>query len=239
MRNLSYWAKHHPAIARSIIVFSRCLLAAIAYFLGTELLKFDMELSPLWIYFFILVFFVTGATYPSVRKRDNYKKRKLYDLLIASCSFFMVLCLANQLNKPFALYQNAYASVIVDPSPYRNAEAKKLLEQFQKGEKTRFTSKEKRIIKREFKYQLGQFAKAKVLGRKATADQVLLIILACIAAVGLLYLVAALSCSIACNGADALAVIVLLAGTALIVWGLVRVIRSISRKRRQGKAQSS
>lgn len=239
MRNLSYWAKHHPVYARIIIVVSRCVLAAIAYFLGWQLLQFDIGLSPLWIYFFILLFFVTGATYPQARNWENYKSRKFYDLVIASCGFFIVLCLANQLNKPFTLYQNAQATVSVEPSLYKNAEAKKLLEQFQKGEKTKFTAKEKRIIKREFKYQLGQYVKAKVLGKKATADQVLLIILACIAAVGLLYLLAALSCTIACNGADALAIVVFVAGTAAIVWGLIRIIRSISRKRRKAETQSS
>lgn len=239
MRNLSYWAKYHPVHARVIIVIARCALAVIAYFLGTQLLQFGTELSPLWIYLLIITFFAAGATYPSARNRKNYSTRKMYDLVIASCGFFIVLCLANQLNRPFVLLQNSQAAVRVDPSPYKYAEAKKLLEQFQKGEKTKFTAKEKRIIKKEFKYQLGQYAKAKALGRKANAEQVLLIIVACIVAVGLLYLLSGLACTIACNGADALAVVVFVVGAAAIIWGLIRVIRSIKRKRSAQKTQSS
>jgi hypothetical protein len=238
MRNLSWWAKLHPASARSIIIISHCLLALIAYFLGTQLLQFGIEISPSWICFLILVFFVAAATYPS-KGKGNYTRRKLYDLIAAACSFFIMLCVTNQLDRPFVFHQNVQAAIKVEPSPYKNAEAKKLLEQFKNGEKTKFTRKEKRIIKSEFKYQLGQYAKAKITGRKVTAEQTLLIILACIGAVGLLYLLAGLACSISCNGSEALALIVFIAGTVAIVWGLIAIIRSINKKRATPKTRST
>jgi hypothetical protein len=228
MRKLSLWAKHHPAYARAIVVISHCLLIWIGYFLAIQLLERNIQLSPLLLYFFIGVFFIAGATYPR-KKSGNYRKRKLYDLVVACCSFSLVICAVFQLNSPLSVYQNAQATTI-EPSPYKYAEAKTLLEQFKNGEKTKFTSKEKRIIKKEFNYQLLQYAKAKLKGDKTSGEEVALIILACIAAVGLLYLVAALACTLSCNGSDAAAIIVAVLGTVAVIWGAVAVIRSIKKK---------
>lgn len=229
MRKLSFWAKHHPVLARITIIVSRILLILIACFLGKQLLASGIELSPLWIYFFIGLFFVAGATYPRKRSSFNYLKRKLYDFTVAACGFFIMLSLVTQLDKPF--YATVQATVPVDQSPYKYSEAKNLLEQFKNGEKTKFSGKEKRIIRKEFNYQLLQYAKAKITGKKADADQALLIILACIAAVGLLFLVMSLACTLSCNGSDAAAIIVAVLGLAGIIWGLIAVIRAINRKK--------
>lgn len=233
MRKLSLWAKHHPVYARTIIIISHCLLAWIGYFFAGKLTGSNIQLSPLLLYFFIAIFFITGATYPG-KKPGNYRKRKLYDLVVVCCSFFMVICAASQLNGPTSLNENAQATTI-EPSPYKYSEAKKLLEQFKNGEKTKFTVKEKRIIRKEFNYQLLQYAKAKITGNKKSGDDAVLIILACIAAVGLLFLLSALACSLSCNGSDAAAIVVAVIGTAAIVWGLIAVIRSIRRKKSNSK----
>lgn len=230
MRKLSLWAKFHPAYARIIIVISHCLLIWIGYFFGVQLFKTNISLSPLWLYLFIGIFFIAGATYPS-GKRGNYAKRKTYDLIVACCSFLMVLCVSNQLNAPVGVSETVQATTVINPSPYKYAEAKKLLEQFKNGEKTKFTSKEKRVIRKEFNYQLVQYAKAKVTGDKKSGEEVAFIILACIAAVGLFYLVMALACTLSCNGSDAAAVIVGVLGTAAIIFGLIAVIRAIRRKK--------
>lgn len=238
MRRLSAWAKHHAAYARLIIVISRCLLVFMAYFVGTGLITSGIELSPLWIYFFIGVFFITAACYPSGRSSKTYAKRKWSDLLVASSGFFIVVCMSNQLNKPFPVYETSYAAKPIEPSLYKNPEAKKLLEQYKNGEKKSFTAKEKRIIKNEFKYQLGQYAKAKITGNKKQGDEVGLIILACIAALGLWILVGSLACTLSCNGSDAAAAVVFILGTAAIVFGLIMVIKSINRKKRKSKSSS-
>lgn len=227
MRKLSVWAKYHPVLARIIIIVSRILLFLIACFLGKQLIVYSIGLSPLWIYVFIGLFFIAGATYPRQRSSSNYFKRKFYDGVVAASGFFITLSLVAQLDSPFV---SARATTI-DPSPYKYAEAKILLEQFKNSEKTKFRGKEKRIIRKEFNYQLLQYAKAKITGKKADADQALLIILACIAAVGLLFLVLSLACTLSCNGSDAAAVIVAVLGLAGIIWGLIAVIRAINRKK--------
>jgi len=229
MRSLSLWAKYHPVYARTIIVISRCILICLGYFLGMQLLENGIALSPLLLYLLIGLFFIAGATYP-LRKPGNYHKRKFYDLVVACCGFFMVVCGAYQLNAPVSIYQAAQATTIEKPLPYKYDAAKKLLEQFKAGEKTKFTAKEKRIIKKEFNYQLLQYAKAKITGNKSSGEQVGLIILACIAAVGLLFLVMSLACTLSCNGSDAAAVVVGVLGLAAIIWGLIAVIRGINKK---------
>jgi len=235
MRSISLWAKHHRQHARIIIIICRFLLICLACFLGTQLSQSAVMPSPLWTFFFMVVFFITGAHYPSERSAKNYRKRKLYDLIIASCGFLMAVCVTSELNKPFIGYQSVEATAAAVPSLYKFPEAEKLLKQFEKGEKIKFSARKKRIIKKEFNYQLLKYAKAKFTGNKSTADQTLLIILACIAAVGLLYLVAGLACTLSCNGSDAAAIIVAILGTAGVIWGLVAIIRSIKRKRSKAK----
>lgn len=230
MRKLSLWAKYRPVYARTIIVISHCLLICIGYFLGMQLLENGIALSPLLLYLLIAIFFIAGATYP-LKKPGNYNKRKLYDLVVACCGFFMVICSAYQLNAPVSINEAAQATTIEKPLPYKYDAAKKLLEQFKTGEKTKFTAKEKRIIKKEFNYQLLQYAKAKITGDKTSGDQVALIILACVAAVGLLFLVMSLACTLSCNGSDAAAVVVGVLGLVAIIWGLIAVIRGINKKR--------
>lgn len=231
MRKLSFWAKHHPVSARLLIVLSRCLLLWIASFLGAEILRANIVLSPLWIYLFVLLFLFTCLVYPSTSSAANYVRRKGCDLVVCLSGFFMAICLFVQLQTPF--YSTAQASVPVETPSYKYPEAQKLLEQFSSGEKTDFSRKEKRIIRREFNYQLLRYAKAKITGNKEASGNAGLIILACVAAVGLFFLVLSLACTLSCNGSDAAAIVVGLLGTAGIIWGLIAVIRSIKRKKNQ------
>lgn len=236
MRALSFWAKHHPISARILIVVSRCLLLWIASFLGTEILRANMTISPLWICFFMMLFLVTCLVYPSNVSAVNYARRKRCDLVVCVSGFVMALCLLVQLQTPF--YSTARASLPADTASYKYPEAQKLLAQFNSGEKTDFSRKEKRIVRREFNYQLLRYAKAKLTGNKEESGNAGLIILACIAAVGLFFLVLSLACTLSCNGSDAAAIVVALLGTAGIIWGLVAVIRNIKRKKNQPATQN-
>jgi len=239
MRKLSFWAKDHPVYARIIIVFSHITLVWMAYFLGRQLSASGIVLPLFWTYFLMTAFFVVVACYPYKKNSKNYFKRKLCDFIVTGCSFFLTVCFTTLLDKPFTLYQTANAAAEVKPSPYKYGEAKRLLEQFEKGEKTKFTGKEKRIIKKEFKYQLLQYGKAKLIGNKSEEGQALAILLVCIAAVGLFFLVGSLACGIACNGSEAAAWIVFILGTAGIVWGTIAAIRAIKRKHSGTKVKSS
>lgn len=93
------------------------------------------------------------------------------------------------------------------------------MQQFKNGEKTSFSRKEKRLIRKEFNHQLLRYGKVTVTGNKEAQGNAGVIILACIVAVGLLSLLALLACSLACKGAEAVAVIVAVLGMAAVVWG--------------------
>ena len=239
MRKLSLWAKYHPTYARAIIIVSHVILIWLGYLLGMQLTQMDIQLSYLWIYLPVALSFAMVVLYPYKRSSENYLRRKFCDFFITCCSFFLTVCVVNDLNRPFTISQSAYAVTPVDPSSYKYSEAKKLLEQFEKGEKTKFTSKEKRIIKKEFKYQLGRYIKAKVAGNKSDSGDAGAIILICVAAVGLFFLLSALACNIACNGSEVAAWIVFLLGTAAIIIGAVAAIRAIKRKHATVKTKSS
>lgn len=239
MRSLSLWAKHHYVQARILIVLSHVILFFVALFIAFRLSAMGILFSPLWIYFFIAVFLATAATYPPSRSVQNFVARKWRDFVIAASGFILVILTVTALDKPFSTSSSLYAATELPGKGFRYAKAEKLIRAYQAGEKKHFTLREKMIISKEFKYQLWRFGQAKITGRQSEAGDAALIIVACVVAVGLLFLLAALACNISCNGQDALAVIVGVAGTAAIIWGLVAVIRAIKRKKKKRAAQPS
>ncbi|MEI9806500.1 MAG: hypothetical protein WDO16_00750 [Bacteroidota bacterium] len=98
------------------------------------------------------------------------------------------------------------------------------------GIKALLPKKKKRVLKQEFKDQLKLYAKAKITGKKQEADRSLLIILTIIGALGLLYLVAALACSLSCSGAEVAAAIVGVIGVVAVVLGVIFIIKAINKR---------
>jgi hypothetical protein len=86
--------------------------------------------------------------------------------------------------------------------------------------------------KKLLKHQIREIKKA---NDPSKGEKVLLVILSILVALGLLYLVAALSCSIACSGSEAIALLVAIGGTAGVILLLIFVIRAIYGKRRKKK----
>jgi hypothetical protein len=233
MKKISYWGKSHPYSARLIIIVSQIIIFLLGAVIANSLSRNNINFSIPWTYLFIAIFFAVALIY--TKKKWSYAKRKTLDLLIAFIGFCLVVLCVNRLNQPGAYSNSAIAAIKIKEPIYKNPEAEKLLTAFKAGEKTKFSGKEKRIIKREFNYQLKKYIKAKVTGKKSDADQTLLIILACIGAVGLLYIIAGLACSLSCNGSDAAAVVVGVLGVAAVIWLLIITIRAINRKGQKKK----
>lgn len=61
------------------------------------------------------------------------------------------------------------------------------------------------------------------------AAKILLILLTVVVFISLLYLIAAWSCNLSCNGQDTAAALVIIGGLALDIWFLVACIRAIVR----------
>ena len=240
MKKLSRWAKENPWKARIIIILAHAALVTIALVTGENLTAIGIQL-PGWILtLFLYVFILAIIFYPSRQKRTAFKKDLYYfrqkscDWLLAASTFFMILCLANKNTASIYFFQPASASNGISlTKETKKPTAAEILASLDYRDKSTLTRSEKKILKQEFKKQLKNYVAAKLSGDKAEGDRAGLIILAIIAALGLLYLLTALSCGIACSGAEGLAIVVLLLGTAGIIWALIAVIRAIKRGKKK------
>ena len=235
MRKISVWARNHRLAAISCIVMLKLLLALIAYYVGTSLSKLGIDIPFPVLAATMIVFLATAMFYPSRNRQKTISKNLFYtwqktcDFVIAACTFVMIATLINS-NMAATGTTEAYAShvtTITEPT------AEEILASLKYRGKSSLTKQEKRILKTEFKKQLKVYVAEKVKGNKDGAGKAGLIILTIIGALGLLYLVAALACSLSCNGSDAAAVIVGILGVALIVWGTIALIKRISRGKKK------
>lgn len=232
MNNISTWARQHIAEARICIVMLKLLLAIAAFFIGNSLLSLKIILPENAGVAFVFLFILPALLYPSrqnnMSKKLFYIKQKSCDFLLAAAGFLMMIFFVNNRLYSFISPPNSHAntSTIITSDP---PTAEEILKSLQYRDKKTLTRQEKRILRHEFKKQLKVYVKSKITGRKSEADKALLIILTIIGAVGALYLVAALSCSLACNGSDTAAIAVLILGLAGVIWATIAIIRRISR----------
>jgi hypothetical protein len=232
MKKLSRWASHHIIAARTLIVILQIVVALLAIFTANQLSILNIHFSLPWIYVAIVLFISLVIFYPHTvaNPRTHFKKQKTFDFLLVALGFCLVTLLCDQLNQPLISSSPASASSFVkNPPAYKNPEAGKLLAAFKSGEKSKFSSHEKRIIRKEFKYQLKKFAWEKITGRDSDSTQTLLTILTITVAVGLFLLIASLACEVSCSGSDAGAILIVVLGTAGLVWACIAIIRAINR----------
>ncbi len=234
MRKISLWAKHNILVARLLLASSHIALVLIACFFGLTLLDNGIFLTPTFLYISLAVWIIAVITYPSgvmkrVLKVKFYQRQKTNDFFIALGTVLIICYSTNTEFLSTSNSTNIYASSVtefshdpIDPT------AAVILASLEFRDKSTLTKKEKRILKKEFKSQLGIYIKAKVTGDEDTAGKAGLIILTIVVALGLLYLVAALACSLSCNGMDGAAIAVALIGTVGVVWATIAVIRRIN-----------
>jgi hypothetical protein len=236
MRRLSYWAKRNPWKSRIIIIISHLLLMLLGWYTGTAFFAMDISLPAYLLVFFILYYIAAVFMYPSKEEKKLrngrwlYIKQKACDFSLAAAAYGMMVCISNKPGGFFQNFQTVSGSSIIKSSPLKEKPtATEILESLKYRDKSTLTHEEKRILKKEFKVQLKNYVVAKLKGNKGEGDNALLIILAIIAALGIVYLVAALSCSLSCNGNEGAAILVVILGIAAIGLGLYFVIRAINR----------
>lgn len=241
MRKLSLWGKHNPWKARLIIIFSHIILFLLAWFTGNELSSMGISLPGYLKYLILFISFLTFIIYPSAKNKSAYKiisyytHQKTCDFLFALSTFGIVVCLTASDENIFTFFpdiRGANSSSVENKKP--KPTAAEILASLEHRDKSTLTRSEKRILKQEFKKQIGIYVKAKITGDKEKSGHAVLIILACIGALGLFLLVSGLACSLGCNGSGTGAIAVFILGTAAIVFGLIALIRAIKRK---GKKQ--
>lgn len=236
MRKLSVWAKRNKWKARITIIVSHLVLILLAWYTGNRLSAMGNEPPAFLVYIFAIIYFVAVFAYPSAKNKTRvnaaslYIKQKLCDFTLAATTFCMIMVFAGNSGVLQPLFQSSLASSVSVTTNKENKTAAEILASLKYRDKSTLTRQEKRILKQEFKTQLKIYTVAKLSGDKRASGEAGLIILAIVAALGLLYLVAALSCSLSCNGSEGAATVVAVLGVAAVIVGLVFVIRSINRK---------
>lgn len=228
MKQISYWASTHIAMARLLIVVIKIVMAALAYYTGILLTGMQVKLpAALLNGFALLLMLAVVVCYPKNQKTAGYKKlqyarRKLCDFLLPLCAVMVIIASVNHADI-VNISTVAYASTIV-----KGKTAQEILQSGKSRES--LTGKEKRVLKREFFKQLKVYAAAVIKGDEAGSDNAFKVILAIIALLGLLYLLMALVCNLSCGGSDVAAVLVGVLGLAGLIWGFVAVLNAIKRK---------
>lgn len=239
MKKISIWAKHHQWAARLIIIVSFVFLNIAAIVTGTLLDNLHITIPAAVLILSILLYFAGIIFYPLKAERKKitahlfYKKQKSCDFILAASTFLMLICISNNGFRGlqyFPAIQAATSSKPVLPADstvktYKTVEAFAASLKNEGGKSLKWKEK-----KRLLKEQVRAVKKSDDLSK---GGKVALIILSVLVAIGLLYLVAALSCSLSCNGSAAAALIVGIGGAALVIFFLIITIRAILGKKKK------
>ena len=205
MMSLSLWAARNKWTARIILIISYLLLIGMAI-LVSDLLSETKTVLPGFLFSSaILVYLIAAAMYPSKKEKryKNYYFRKACDLMLVSCSLLMIICTG------YLKSQTSSSSLSV-VSAASNETASELVKKKKKSIKKEQIKKIKALYK--------ELKAAYKNGPKGT--KALLIILTVIVGIGLLLLVLAASCSLACSGMGGASVLVGVLGTGLVIFFL-------------------
>jgi len=239
MKKISFWARTHKWSAQFIIVAIHIILLFIGYKTGILFSKVNVFVPSIAFYILIGILLVTAFSYPlrSQKKQVSsfYFRQKSCDFILAASSFCMIVYFGNH-DKNIFIRNSEIQATVSHPVSVPGDSSLKTYKSIAAFKASLKDEHEKSLSLKEKKKLLFQ----QIKGIKKSKDtspggKVALIILSIIVAIGLIALLAALSCSIACAGADVLAIIVMALGTAGIIILLVRVIRNINGKRRKQK----
>lgn len=233
MRELSVWAFHHKKAARLCFVFIYLALNVLCLFFNEVLLEQEVEI-PLYIaYFVCFLFLIAALLYPSRKEKARYKNfywfQKAMDGVLFTLSFLLIV---------FSMNASSSGKLSIGAGGVWAAEIPgKPAKQFYT---LKLKTKGALFIVKHWKQLKGNYKLLRQAYRDTSkGDKAVLIILASLVAVALLLLVLALSCNIACAGAEGAATVVALLGTALVVFLLVKVIQSINRGPKKPKPKDS
>lgn len=237
MKKISVWAKNHVWQSRLVIVLIYILLNGIGILTGKLLNEINVIIPELYFIGCICATIILWVWYPSaqnansaVKRAASYSRRKFFDFSLAAVTFLMIVYGGNHWEHLFIKTEVAQATKVIriskDSSLIKSPILQHFITSIKNMEVNTLTQKEKlKVVKQQIK---------KIQEQKETSkgEKTALIALSVLIALILLYGLAALSCSISCGGSEALAIIVAIAGTFLIIFFLVKIIKRISNPRR-------
>ena len=220
MGYLNLWARTHRLPARLLITLGQVALAFLCLLLGGLFFDEGIHLPRMLFPASILVFAAGTIAYPFRRKGNNYHtRRRVFDHILLLSSISMTLVLGNyaETSMPIST-QLAAQSMEKAPSAYPEAHASIAV-----------SHKEMRqnVIRKAIK---GLFLKPTHQIRANVPDRstrVLFIVLTILGIAALHFGIAILACSIACSGAEALAVIFAIVANAGMVFGVFAILKAL------------
>lgn len=226
MKSISRWAYSHKRGAILLVISIKILLIGLAVLLG-NLLTQNAVIIPGYVQGLILCCLLFIHLLYNASKW-NYVKRKTLEACFILCTFAGMTSFVNSLDVNTGSINKSFATASFKKE--KKPTAAEILESLKHRDKSSLSRTEKRILKKEFKLQLKKFAAYTLTGQYEKAEDSWKIVLTIIAAVGLLFLLAALVCNLSCNGSDAAAVIVGILGLVGLIWGTIAVIKAIQRR---------
>ncbi|MCB0703906.1 MAG: hypothetical protein KDC34_01290 [Saprospiraceae bacterium] len=230
-KRLSQWAKANPAKSWILILCLHAIMAPACFLLGVRLYIHDYILpagflSGLFILFTILCLFYPGKLYRKVLVSGTWRNRKIFDTAILAVSVGVMVFLGNAF--PDHSRAEIKQEVMVIPIV--------LKEHLNTRKELRQERKTLRQYKSEWKQEIRDLRKEYRQNRQAGEGNldVLWIILLCLAAIVVWWLLILIGCSISCNGMETLGTVVMIGGTIGVIIGLILGIRAILRHNKRG-----
>ena len=225
MKSISLWAKKHVSAARVLITIIQIVLFFLADRMANLLVKAGIEIPTSLVFISLAMIGLCVLFYPrhtaKLSYQSSYYKRKGLEITVAICSYIIITTCLNNNTILASSRQPSNAALIEGDHPNR-------LALFSNPSSQKTTTLSKSSKKKELRTQWKALKKAIRDGKDDEGGQIFLIILL---GIGLSLLLGALVCSIACSGADAIAVLVAISGTAGIIFLCTRLIQNATGKR--------
>jgi hypothetical protein len=208
MRSISRYANRHYIVARIFIVITHVLLFTASIYIGTTLTKLGIEI-PVYVLLIGSLFILISLLIDGKRPKSYWLQRVSF-LLIAT-GIFLCSCFVFNNNRiaSFNIYNPVGGVVPTQVTESANT--------------SKSDKKELRKLLKDLRSEARQ--------ADGNAGKIIGTILVILGAAGLLILLAAASCRIACNVSEALAILVGGLGAAGILWLTVWAIKKINKKK--------
>jgi hypothetical protein len=231
MIKISLWAKKNVLVSRILIVAGYLLLFLLCFFTGNALRDLQILIPFKVLGTSVILFLITSSIYilqkHILKKHFSFLYHKTLDGLLLISTYLILITAYNQYGSITNMVTRnnniVYGSFAPNISDVSDNNIKKPL-----------SENSNKIDKKTLKQNIKSYIKS--YKKKSNGSKTLLIILSVLVAMGLLFGLAALSCSIACSGSGALAILVAVAGTFGIVFGLIKLIERIKHGPREPKA---
>lgn len=242
MRKISFWAKDHKWSSRFIIVTSFIVLNILGIVTGKLLGSLEITI-PVSVLFFVAGLYCVGfIAYPSRSLKGQkltaaafYVRQKSCDLMLVASTFCMIVYFSNRPGEIFNYTTDLNAAIASGSSFPKDSAVftPKTIAAFAASLKNETGKslkwKEKRSL---LKAQIRAIKKDREMPSGAKVG---LIILSVLVALGLIYAIAALACTLSCGGSEGAAVLVMVGGAGLVAFLLFIAIRAILGKKKKPK----